>query len=274
MTKATGDNRKGTLPAAIITGASRGIGAAVAQRLATTGTAVTITARSMAGLRAVADSITASGGSVLPVAADAGVPEDCQRVVAETEARWGGVDALVNNAGTVEPVGSIAQADVAAWRRALTVNLFGPFTMTRYALKALRRSGGRVVNISSGAAERAIWGASAYCTAKAGLNHFTRVLAAEEPAIVAVALRPGMVDTQMQAVIRQQGPPAMPSAEVAFYRDAHRNGQLLAPEVPAAAIAWLARFAPPSMTGSFLDYDDPRIAGPAAEVFTAHGAPS
>ena len=273
MSPGADNSHTNPLPVAIITGASRGIGAAVARLLAAIGTAVTITARSRADLQAVADPIADGGGSVLPVAADMASPEDCRRVVEETVARWGGVDALVNNAGTFEPVGPIVLADVAAWHRAITVNLLGPLAMTRYALKTLRSRGGRVVNVSSGAAERAIWGASAYCTAKAGLNHFTRVLAAEEPNIVAVALRPGMVDTQMQALIRQQGPPAMPSADVDFYRHAHQNGQLLAPEVPATAIAWLARFAPPSLSGAYLDYNDPRIAEPAAKAFAVHGAP-
>ncbi len=65
----------------------------------------------------------------------------------------------------------------------------------------------------------------------------------------------------------------MPPADVDFYRHAHQRGQLLAPEVPAAAIAWLARYAPPSLSGAYLDYNDPRIAEPAATVFTSDGAP-
>ena len=252
---------------AIVTGASRGIGAAVARLLAGIGTAVTIAARSEAELEDIADGIAADGGRVLPVVADVASPADCRRIVTETLSHWGVVDTLVNNAGTFEPVSPIAISDVPAWQRAVAVNLMGPFMLVRYALDALRRRRGRVVNVSSGVAERAISGASAYCSAKAGLNHFTRVLAAEEPSIVAVAVRPGMVDTRMQALIRQQGPSAMPPADVEIYRQVHREGRLLPPEVPARAIAWLARFAPAEWTGSYLDHDDSRIAAPAANIF-------
>ena len=257
---------------AIVTGASRGLGAAVAVLLARLGAAVTITARSEAALMSVAREIREDGGQVLPLAADVASPEDCRRVVSETLARWKGLNALVNNAGTFEPVSPVGLSSVRAWHAALGVNLLGPYMLARYALDGLRRRHGRIINVSSGAAERVIPGASAYCAAKAGLNHFTRVLAAEEPDIVAVAVRPGMVDTGMQALIRRQGPPAMPDDTVAFYKDAHRAGKLLPPDTPAMAIAWLARFAPAAWSGTFLDHDDPRIALPAARVFARRTA--
>ena len=85
-----------------------------------------------------------------------------------------------------------------------------PFYLTRAAVSKLRNTGGRIVNVSSGAANLALENISAYCAAKAALNHFTAVLAAEEPFITALAVRPGVVDTGMQTFIRNEGPKAMP----------------------------------------------------------------
>jgi NAD(P)-dependent dehydrogenase (short-subunit alcohol dehydrogenase family) len=121
--------------------------------------------------------------------------------------------------------------------------------------------------VSSGAANLALETASAYCTAKAALNHFTRILAAEEPELTALAVRPGVVDTDMQAFLRSEGPRTMPHDQAAYYRQLKDRGELEPPEIPARSIAWLALYAPPEFSGMFLVYDDPRIRGAALEVF-------
>jgi NAD(P)-dependent dehydrogenase (short-subunit alcohol dehydrogenase family) len=121
--------------------------------------------------------------------------------------------------------------------------------------------------VSSGAANRVIENASAYCAAKAALNHFTRVLAGEEPELTAVAVRPGVVDTDMQAFIRNEGSNVMSDEQLAYYRQLKALGELEPPEIPGRSITWLALYAPPGFSGQFFDYDDPRIAGPALEVF-------
>ena len=95
--------------------------------------------------------------------------------------------------------------------------------------------------------------------AKAGLNHLMRLLAAEEPGITTIALRPGVVDTAMQALIRAEGPQAMTPATSAAFRELKATGRLLDPSVPAGKIAWLALRAPSDLSGVFLDVDDPRI---------------
>ena len=251
----------------IITGASRGLGAAVARQLGSAGAAVALVSRSSDDLQRSAAAVRDAGGRSLVLPADVSDPDTCRRVVEETVARFDRLDSVVNNAGIVTPLEVLGRASPAQWRRNVEVNLLGPVYMTMAALAQLRESRGRVVNVSSGAAIHVIEAASAYCAAKAGLNQFTRVLAAEEPLVTAVAVRPGVVDTQMQAFLRRQGPAKMPAEQAAYYRNLKSAGRLEPPEIPARSIAWLALQAPHAWSGSFMSYDEPRIAGPAADFF-------
>ena len=139
--------------------------------------------------------------------------------------------------------------------------------MTQAALPELKKQRGRIVNVSSGASQHPIEAWSAYCAAKAGLNHFTRVLAAEEPAVTVVAVRPGVVDTQMQAVIRQEGPGMMTDAKVAYFQGLQTDGKLQPAHVPARSLAWLALHAPIEMSGTYVESTDPRILQPALDFF-------
>ncbi len=253
-------------PVVIVTGASRGIGAAAVQRLLQAGSQVAAVARTPAADRPMASGDHAASGRLHPIVADVSDPLVCARVVEETTDVFGHLDALVNNAGILEPLARIAETDPTVWRRNLDVNLLGPFYLSQKAIPHLRRSRGRIVNVSSGAAVKAIQGWSAYSVAKAALTHFTRQLAVEEPAIVSVALRPGVVDTAMQALIRRSGPQAMTDELNAYFQGLKVKGALLPADVPARAVAWLALSAPPALSGQFIDYDDPRLftAAPAA----------
>jgi NAD(P)-dependent dehydrogenase (short-subunit alcohol dehydrogenase family) len=254
-------------PVILVTGASRGIGAAVARWLAAAGAGVALVARSSEKLDVVAGQITRLGGTPLTLAGDIASAGFCARAVAQTQATFGRLDALVNNAGIFEPVAFTADAEPDAWQRAVAVNLLGPFYLSRAALPALRKRQGRIVNVSSGAATRALPAAGAYCATKAALNHLTRVLAAEEPDVTAVAVRPGVVDTEMQRLIRRKGPAVMPAEQAAFYRDLKTDGRLEPPRVPARSIAWLALRAPSEWSGKFLNYDDPELRQPALAFF-------
>ncbi len=254
-------------PVIITTGASRGLGAAVADWLARVGSALTLTARSAEALSETTEAVTRLGGQALPVAADVADPEAADKVVRETIDRFGRIDAVINNAGILAPIARLADADPAQWGRNIEVNLLGPVYLIQSALPFLSRSGGRVVNVSSGAADKAIPGWSAYCAAKAGLTHLTRVLAAEHPEITAVSIRPGVVDTRMQAEIRERGDDGMTAEAVAGFRRLKADGELEPPAIPARAIAWLALKAPADWSGRFLDYDDPAVATPAADLF-------
>jgi len=251
----------------IITGASRGLGAAVSRWLGSAGAAVSLVARSKKEMDIIADEIKQSGGKPLTITADVSDPKACDRIVLKTVDQFGRLDAVVNNAGILAPLNYIGIVDPVAWRYNLEVNVMGPFYLVRAALDELRKRGGRIVNVSSGAAKTAIEAASAYCAAKAALNHFTRVLAAEEPEIIAVAVRPGVVDTRMQKILREEGRQAMPAKWTDYYQNLKAEGKLEPPEIPGRVIAWLALNAPNDLTGQFLSYDDPGIAKPAVDFF-------
>jgi NAD(P)-dependent dehydrogenase (short-subunit alcohol dehydrogenase family) len=188
-------------------------------------------------------------------------------LVETTLHHFGRLDGLVNNAGILAPLAAIGQSDPDTWARNIAVNLLGPFYLIRAALPALRNAEGRVVNISSGAARKPIGAWSAYCAAKAALTHLTAVLAVEEPRITAVALRPGVIDTAMQALIRREGPEAMDPEKAAYFRQLKQDGRLEPSWMPARSAAWLALHAPKELSGRFVEYDDPRIADPARAMF-------
>jgi NAD(P)-dependent dehydrogenase (short-subunit alcohol dehydrogenase family) len=247
------------VPVVIVTGASRGLGAATALEAVRMGAAVTLMARGIEGLAATAATIRDLGGQASTTAGDVADYADCVRCLEATLDLFGRVDGLINNAGTLDPLDTTAQADPAAWQRNLQVNVTGPFNLIHAALSEIKRRKGRIVNVSSGAAEVVIQAAGAYCAAKAALNHFTRVLAAEEPRITAVAVRPGVVDTAMQQVLRDQGSGIMPDDQAAYYRDLKINNQLEPPEVPGRALAWLALQAPHAWSGRYMSYDDPDL---------------
>lgn len=253
-------------PVVLVTGASRGLGAAIAAWLGRAGATVVLSARHSEGLDAVSMDVRRLGGEAHVVVADVGYAESCFDLVERTLERCGRLDAVVNNAGILEPLAPLERTNPEDWGRNLQINLLGPYYVTRYALPALRKSSGRLVNISSGAALRPIAGWSAYCVAKAGLLQMTRVVAAEVPEVVAVSLRPGVVDTGMQALIRQRGPEGMTPEQVDYFRSLKEEGRLQPPEIPARSAAWLALHAPREWSGELLEHDDPRLVDPAVEA--------
>ena len=261
-------------PVVILTGASRGMGVEIARWLARAGARITLVARSADPLEEISEETNRLGGEGLPFSVDIAEPTGCNEAIRKTMDRFGRMDALINNAGLLGPIARVADADPDAWRYNLEVNLLGPFFLTRAALPHLRIAGGRVVNISSGAAVKSVRGWSAYCVAKAGLTHFTRILAEEEPDVISVAVRPGVVDTRMQEMIREEGPGAMSEDKVNYFQALKSENKLEPPSVPARSVAWLALHAPREMNGEFVEYDDPRIAEPAVSVFGDTNKPS
>jgi NAD(P)-dependent dehydrogenase (short-subunit alcohol dehydrogenase family) len=246
-------------PTIIVTGASHGLGAATAILAARLGANVVLAARSLEALREQAARIDTVGGRALVVRSDVTLAQDCRGIVRQALEHFGRIDALVNNAGMIEPIDLIAKARPRAWKRNWTVNVLGPIMLTQLALPHLLKSGGRVVNITSGSAETAIGGWGAYSSAKAAINQLTRVLASEEPAITALALLPGIVDTAMQATIRAQGEDHMAQINYEWLFNLYENGKLLPPAAPARAIACLALYAPHEWSGEVLAWDEGRV---------------
>lgn len=248
-------------PTIIVTGASQGLGAAIAARAADSGARVVLTARSKAGLEAQAEKIRQAGGEALVIPADVSRGEDCEKIIEQSRQAFGQIDALVNNAAIIEPLSPVKDIEPAAWSQLMAVNLLAPLMLCQLAIPHLRRTRGRVINITSQAAEAAIPGASAYSTSKAALNRFSKVLAAEEPDITVILFGPGDVDTAMQEVIRSKGKGKTPEAFYQFLVGLYEKGQLLAPEIPAEAAVRLALQAPQAWSGEIIEWDDERLAG-------------
>lgn len=178
---------------ALVTGGGTGIGAGVARRLATAGYAVTVTGRRQEPIEEVADEI---GG--LAVVADTGDADDGARAVAETIERFGGLDALVCNAG-IGGEGSLRDLETETWDDVLRVNLTGPFLMARAAIAHLVERRGAIVTVSSAAGLRASPNSLAYCASKAGLAMLTQCIAVDHgpEGVRANCVCPGWVRTPM-----------------------------------------------------------------------------
>jgi NAD(P)-dependent dehydrogenase (short-subunit alcohol dehydrogenase family) len=243
----------------IITGASRGLGAAATRIAASLGARLVLNARSEAALAERVAEIQAQGGQAIAVPGDISHPEVIDRLVSQAIHHFGQIDALINNAGMLEPVAPLAGSDPQEWRMNLEVNLLGPVWLVQACLPHLRGRSGRVINVSSGAALHPVPGWSAYCAAKSALHMFTQSLSIEEPSIIALSLRPGVVDTAMQADIRRLDETGMPADEHARYVSLHEEGRLLPPELPGRALAILAMYTPREWSGSFLTWDEERV---------------
>jgi 3-oxoacyl-[acyl-carrier protein] reductase len=211
---------------AIVTGASRGIGAAIALGLAEEGARVVFNYRSG---REEAESLAARAGGV-PVQADVSSAEDVRRLWDSAEAAFGPVDILVNNAGIAifKPVAEMTDED---FDRTMATNARGPFLLAREAARRLR-DGGRIINISTGATVGGTAGGAFYCGSKATLEQLTRALARElGPRRITVnTVSPGFTETGMLAQFPRlvKAAPAMTPL-----------GRVGQPEDVAAVVVWL-----------------------------------
>jgi NAD(P)-dependent dehydrogenase (short-subunit alcohol dehydrogenase family) len=189
----------------LITGASRGIGAATARLFADHGARVGLLARDAAAVAALAAEI---GPSACALPADVASWPAVEAAVAAMTRTFGGVDVLINNAGVIEPIAALDRVDPGAWGKLVDINLKGPLNGIRAVLPGMiRQGGGIVITLSSGAAHTPLEGWSAYCSAKAGAAMLTACLHHEMhlKGIRALGLSPGTVATDMQRTIRASG---------------------------------------------------------------------
>jgi 3-oxoacyl-[acyl-carrier protein] reductase len=188
---------------ALVTGAGRGIGRAIAVALGREGASVTAVSRDAASLESLAREIAAAGGRARAYPADLLRPDACAGAVAAAVEAFGELQVLVNNAG-VGAVAPLAETTDETWDRVLGTNLTAVFRLTRAALPHLTRRGGHVFMISSLAGTNPIAGMSAYCASKAALDHLAACLMLEvrQHGVKVVTIAPGSVDTSFSGAPR------------------------------------------------------------------------
>ena len=201
---------------ALVTGASRGIGRAIAQAYARAGAKVFVCARNESSLASAVDEMQ-QAGNVAGLAGDIGSPADVNRIARAANDHCGAVDVLVNNASLLGPREPITNYPPAAWDDVLRVNLTGIFLITRAILPSMQtRRRGSIINVTSGVGRRgkARWGA--YAVSKGGVEVFTQILADEvgEFAIRVNAVNPAATRTEMRAkAYPQEDPLTLPTAD-------------------------------------------------------------
>ena len=188
-----------------ITGASRGIGEAAAKAFAERNANVSLFARDEAALKLIANTI---GQNALPLKGDVTNYREVKSAIELTNNTFGSLDILINNAATIHPIAHQGNADPEEWTRLIDINIKGAFYANHSALPIMiKKGGGTILTISSGAAHSAIEGWSAYCTSKAGTAMLTKCTDDEyrSKGIRAMGLSPGTVATQMQKDIKASG---------------------------------------------------------------------
>lgn len=231
---------------ALVTGGSRGIGAAIARTLAADGWPVAVNFRSgEAAAHEVVDEIAAAGGTAVPVGGDISAAGAADRLLSETERQLAPVGALVNNAG-VNADGLAVQLEDDDWDRVIETNLSAAFRLTRQAVRGMiRRRHGRVVNIASVVGTMANPGQANYAASKAGLIAMTKTVAVEvaRRGVTVNAVAPGFIATEMTAELTTGTLDTVP---------ARRAGR---PEEVAASVRFLASDEAAYITGATLVVD-------------------
>lgn len=235
---------------AVVTGSSRGIGAAIARRLAGEGARVVLNCHaSVEAAEAVAAEIRQAGGEALVVAADVSRSEEAQRLIQATTAQWDRVDILVNNAGVTRD-GLLMTMKEADWDAVLNTNLKSVFHCCKAVTRAmLRQRSGRIINITSVVGIVGQAGQTNYAASKAGIIGFTKSLARElgSRGITVNCVAPGYIPTALTDVLSEEMRQA-----ILEQTPLQRLGQ---PEEVAAAVAFLASDEAAFITGHVLNVD-------------------
>jgi NAD(P)-dependent dehydrogenase (short-subunit alcohol dehydrogenase family) len=226
---------------AMVTGAGRGIGRAVAVELAAAGMAVALVARSEDQLAETAQQVKHLGAAAVVVPADLADMSQLTRAIYLATDQLGAVDVLINDAAMVGPLGPSASVDRTEWAATFSINVVAAAALSFAVLPAMvERGWGRIVNVSSAIAAHpgAMVGMNAYAASKAALEAHTINLAAElaGSGVTVNAFRPGSVDTAMQAGIRAQDPTRIGAALHGRFTRSYAEGAMITPEQSARSL--------------------------------------
>ena len=224
----------------LITGASRGIGAAAAREFAAAGANVALVARSTEQIATLAGEL---GEKALAIPCDVSRHSEIEAAVAATARSFGGLDVLINNAGVVDPIGHLGDTDPDEWARTIDINLKGVMYGMRAAIPGMVAQGhGTILNVSSGAAHGPVEGWTAYCSSKAGAYMLTRGADLEyrDKGLRIMGLSPGTVATEMQREIKASG--INPVSQLDW-------SDHIPPEWPAKTLVWMCSSAADAYMG-------------------------
>lgn len=248
---------------ALITGASRGIGLAMAQTYAAVGAKVVLASRKQEDLDAAAADIRAAGGEALPIAAHTGSEESVAQLFAQAAEAYGGVDIVVNNAATNPHFGPVLTAVDSQWDKILDVNVKGYFRVAKAGAARMKaRGGGKIINVASVAGLAPQPGMGVYCVSKAAVLMLTQVLATELAAdnIQVNAIAPGFVKTKFSAALWQN--PQIYEAITAVIP----QKRMAEPEELTGIALYLASAASDFTTGATFTVDGGQMVGSAIKL--------
>lgn len=231
----------------LVTGASKGIGHCIATILLDKGAKVVGVSRSASAI---------VHPNFFQILSDLAGEGQGVSLVNQAMARFGRLDGVVINAGIIDPIQRVEAIEIAAFKRIMQINVYSGIEIIQSALPELRHRKGSIVLVSSGAATAGYGGWGAYASSKAAMNILAKTLAEEEELVTTVAIRPGIVDTEMQSVIRDTGAGEMKLDMHSKFVKLKQDSALLKPEQPAAAIAELALNPVFSFNGQFVKWDD------------------
>lgn len=238
------------MKAFVVTGTSRGIGLEIANMMLQQGHQVLGISRSPSPI---------SHPNYYELNLDLGKLDSSQpiglKVLTIAMQNMGRVDGFVHNAGKLG-MKNLSDLSEELMTNVMTVNLYSAMHLIKYLAPEIGKQHGSIILVSSGAASKTYKGWGAYCISKAALNMYCQVLAVEEPAIMSVAVRPGVVDTEMQNEIRTSGKPIMGDENHSRFTEMKESGSLVDPSIPAKAIVKLAVNPVLEKSGQFINHTD------------------